>query len=194
MTHQLRKQNHHPTGGSTVHIINIEIRATVPVSPEIPTSVFVISLHYLKRETLCESVENEDDLFCGSVIEDRLPSDSNVVALHSFVGQKSPVVRYFSFHCWFGEIFPFGLVCALTTPSRCVTLLQANKLYFEGRTRKHAVGSLEKTVENLVKTFEMEATHKSKKQVPAAFCASEDPPTTASGSMQQLHFLFWQPG
>ncbi len=33
------------TGGSTVHTINIEIRATAPVSPEIPTSVFVISLH-----------------------------------------------------------------------------------------------------------------------------------------------------
>ncbi len=46
MTHQLRKQNHCPTGGSTVHTINIEIRATGPVSPEIPTSVFVISLHF----------------------------------------------------------------------------------------------------------------------------------------------------
>ncbi len=45
VTHQLQKQNHRLTGGSTVHTINIEIRATVPVSPEIPTSVFVISLH-----------------------------------------------------------------------------------------------------------------------------------------------------
>ncbi len=49
MTHQLRKQNHRLTGGSTVHTINIEIRATVPVSPEIPTSVFVISLHGMAR-------------------------------------------------------------------------------------------------------------------------------------------------
>ena len=38
--------NHRLTGGSTVHTINIEIRATVPVSPEILTSVFVISLHW----------------------------------------------------------------------------------------------------------------------------------------------------
>ncbi len=44
MTHQLQKQNHRLTGGSTVHTINIEIRATGAVSPEIPTSVFVISL------------------------------------------------------------------------------------------------------------------------------------------------------
>ncbi len=33
------------TGGSTVHTINIEIRATGAVSPEIPSRVFVISLH-----------------------------------------------------------------------------------------------------------------------------------------------------
>ncbi len=37
--------NHRVTGGSTVHSIKQEIRATGPVSPEIPTSVFVISLH-----------------------------------------------------------------------------------------------------------------------------------------------------
>ncbi len=49
MTHQLRKQNHCPTGGSTVHTINIEIRTTGPVSPEIPTSVFVISLHCMEK-------------------------------------------------------------------------------------------------------------------------------------------------
>ncbi len=36
--------NHHVTGGSTVHTINIEIRATRAVSPEIPSRVFVISL------------------------------------------------------------------------------------------------------------------------------------------------------
>ncbi len=37
--------NHRVTGGSTVHSINIEIRATGAVSPEISTSAFVISLH-----------------------------------------------------------------------------------------------------------------------------------------------------
>ncbi len=37
--------NHRVTGGSTVHSIKQEICATGPVSPEIPTSVFVISLH-----------------------------------------------------------------------------------------------------------------------------------------------------
>ncbi len=42
--------NHCVTGGSTVHSINIEICATVPVSPEIPTSVFVISLHRINTE------------------------------------------------------------------------------------------------------------------------------------------------
>ncbi len=38
--------NHHVTGGSTVHTINIEIHATGAVSPEIPSRVFVISLHW----------------------------------------------------------------------------------------------------------------------------------------------------
>ncbi len=36
--------NHRVTGGSTVHSIKQEIHATGPVSPEIPTSVFVITL------------------------------------------------------------------------------------------------------------------------------------------------------
>lgn len=35
-----------------------------------------------------------------------------------------------------------------------------NKSYLEGRTRKHKEGSLEKVVEDLVKTWEMEASHK----------------------------------
>jgi len=36
----------------------------------------------------------------------------------------------------------------------------SNKTYLAERTRKHEPGSLEKTVENLVKTWEMEASHK----------------------------------
>mmetsp|Transcript_2355 Transcript_2355/g.5086 ORF Transcript_2355/g.5086 Transcript_2355/m.5086 type:complete len:380 (+) Transcript_2355:246-1385(+) len=36
----------------------------------------------------------------------------------------------------------------------------ANLHYFLGKTKNHAPGSLEMTVENLVKTWEMEATHK----------------------------------
>jgi len=35
-----------------------------------------------------------------------------------------------------------------------------NETYMEGKTQNHAEGSLEKIVENLVKTWEMEATHK----------------------------------
>ena len=35
-----------------------------------------------------------------------------------------------------------------------------NKKYMEERTMKHTEGSLEKIVENLVKTWEMESTHK----------------------------------
>ncbi|XP_068762551.1 uncharacterized protein [Montipora capricornis] len=35
-----------------------------------------------------------------------------------------------------------------------------NKAYLEGRTRNHKEGSLEKIVEDLVKTWEMEASHK----------------------------------
>ncbi|XP_034015634.1 pathogen-related protein-like [Thalassophryne amazonica] len=37
---------------------------------------------------------------------------------------------------------------------------KVNKKYLEGKTRSHPKGSLEETVENLVKTFEMEASHK----------------------------------
>ena len=37
---------------------------------------------------------------------------------------------------------------------------KVNREYLAGRTRKHAPDSLEKTVENLVKTWEFEATHK----------------------------------
>lgn len=37
-----------------------------------------------------------------------------------------------------------------------------NKLFLEGRSRVHKEGSLEKIVEDLVKTWEMEATHKTR--------------------------------
>ena len=37
---------------------------------------------------------------------------------------------------------------------------QVNEKYMLERRKNHAVGSLEKTVENLVKTWEMESTHK----------------------------------
>jgi len=37
----------------------------------------------------------------------------------------------------------------------------ANLAYLKGKTRNHAAGSLEEIVENLVKTWEMEASHKS---------------------------------
>ncbi len=37
---------------------------------------------------------------------------------------------------------------------------QVNLKYLEERTRFHPVDSLEKVVENLVKTWEMESTHK----------------------------------
>jgi len=37
---------------------------------------------------------------------------------------------------------------------------KVNKAYLEGRTRVHKEGSLEKIVEDLVKTWEMEASHK----------------------------------
>ncbi len=40
-----------------------------------------------------------------------------------------------------------------------------NKLYLKGRTRFHLPGSLEKTVENLVKTWEVESTHKNNPKV-----------------------------
>lgn len=40
-----------------------------------------------------------------------------------------------------------------------------NKSYLEGRTRKHKEGSLEKIVEDLVKTWEMEASHKIRVEV-----------------------------
>ena len=40
------------------------------------------------------------------------------------------------------------------------TLLQANYEFLTGKTQNHAAGSLEEIVENLVKTWEMEASHK----------------------------------
>lgn len=40
-----------------------------------------------------------------------------------------------------------------------------NKLFLEGRSRVHKEGSLEKIVEDLVKTWEMEATHKTRLEV-----------------------------
>ena len=40
-----------------------------------------------------------------------------------------------------------------------------NKAYMEGRTKQHKEGSLEKIVENLVKTWEMEASHKVRTEV-----------------------------
>jgi hypothetical protein len=39
-------------------------------------------------------------------------------------------------------------------------LLQANYEFFTGKSQNHASGSLEEVVENLVKTWEMEASHK----------------------------------
>ena len=42
---------------------------------------------------------------------------------------------------------------------------KVNKAYLEGRTRKHKEGSLEKIVEDLVKSWEMEASHKTRIEV-----------------------------
>ena len=42
---------------------------------------------------------------------------------------------------------------------------KVNKAYLEGRTRTHKEGSLEKIVEDLVKTWEMEASHKIRMEV-----------------------------
>ena len=42
---------------------------------------------------------------------------------------------------------------------------QANMTYMEGRTKHHKEGSLEKIVENLVKTWEMEGSHKTRLEV-----------------------------
>ena len=42
---------------------------------------------------------------------------------------------------------------------------KVNKAYLEGRTRTHKEGSLEKIVEDLVKTWEMEASHKTRIKV-----------------------------
>ena len=42
---------------------------------------------------------------------------------------------------------------------------KVDRLYLAGRTRKHASDSLEKLVENLVKTWEFEATHKTDPKV-----------------------------
>ena len=40
-----------------------------------------------------------------------------------------------------------------------------HKAYLEGRTKKHKVGSLEQIVEDLVKDWEMEASHKIRTEV-----------------------------
>ena len=42
---------------------------------------------------------------------------------------------------------------------------KANKNYLQGKSRSHKPGSLEKIVEDLVKTWEMESTHKTEKKV-----------------------------
>lgn len=42
---------------------------------------------------------------------------------------------------------------------------KVNKAYLEGRTQTHKEGSLEKIVEDLVKTWEMEASHKTRIEV-----------------------------
>ena len=42
---------------------------------------------------------------------------------------------------------------------------QVNKAYLEGRTRIHRDGSLEKIVKDLVKSWEMEASHKTNTEV-----------------------------
>ena len=42
---------------------------------------------------------------------------------------------------------------------------QVNKAYLEGRTRIHRDSSLEKIVEDLVKSWEMEASHKTNTEV-----------------------------
>ena len=46
---------------------------------------------------------------------------------------------------------------------------KVNRAYLEGRTRKHKEGSLEKIVEDLVKTWEMEASHKTRIEVTKVF-------------------------
>ena len=48
---------------------------------------------------------------------------------------------------------------------------KVNKAYLEGRTRTHKEGSLEKIVEDLVKTWEMEASHKTRIEV--FFCSRQ---------------------
>ena len=50
-----------------------------------------------------------------------------------------------------------------------------NKLYMSERTRKHKPGSLEKIAENLVKTWEMEASHKTEPKVRLPTCGSGRP-------------------
>ena len=40
-----------------------------------------------------------------------------------------------------------------------------NDKYMKEKTNKHAAGSLEKLVENIVKTWEMESTHKMRAEV-----------------------------
>ncbi len=73
VTHQLRKQNHRLTGGSTVLTINIEIHATGAVSPEIPTSVFVISLHNVSENLFSgQSTECGDEHRILDVLPDKL--------------------------------------------------------------------------------------------------------------------------
>jgi hypothetical protein len=44
-----------------------------------------------------------------------------------------------------------------------------NQKYLKERSRFHAAGSLEKLVENLVKTWEMESTHKTNAKVKLHF-------------------------
>ena len=50
---------------------------------------------------------------------------------------------------------------------------QVNKAYLEGRTRVHKEGSLEKIVEDLVKTWEMEASHKTRIEVTLEFSTKD---------------------
>ena len=46
---------------------------------------------------------------------------------------------------------------------------KVDKAYLEGRSRIHKEGSLEKIVEDLVKTWEMEASHKTRLEVWSAY-------------------------
>lgn len=63
---------------------------------------------------------------------------------------------------------------------------KVNKAYLEGRTRTHKEGSLEKIVEDLVKTWEMEASHKTRIEVKRNLLC----PCTSFHKLT-LQYFFW---